>query len=72
MTGEDGSLRTAASVVPAGLGRSADTDGFVSSVGVEGAEVLTDPLLSRQTSRTPWKLELWKRFIAAEQAASVP
>jgi len=32
--------------------------------------VPAEPLLRRQTKRTPWNLESWNRFIAATQAAS--
>lgn len=31
---------------------------------------LVEPLLRRQTNRTPWNLESWNRFIAATHAAS--
>lgn len=40
------------------------------STVVDALVVLVEPLLRRQTKRTPWNLESWNRFIAATQAAS--
>lgn len=40
------------------------------SLVVDALVVLVEPLLRRQTKRTPWNLESWNRFIAATQAAS--
>ena len=40
------------------------------SLVVVALVVLVEPLLRRQTKRTPWNLESWNRFIAATQAAS--
>jgi hypothetical protein len=37
---------------------------------VDALAELVEPLLRRQTKRTPWNLESWNRFIAATQAAS--
>jgi len=43
---------------------------LVGSTVVDALVVLVEPLLRRQTKRTPWNLESWNRFIAATQAAS--
>jgi len=40
------------------------------SMAIDALVVLVEPLLRRQTKRTPWNLESWNRFIAATQAPS--
>lgn len=68
MTGSSEESSALISALPSGM---VAVLGLDVSAAADALLVLVDPLRKRHTSRTPWNLESWNRFIAATQAASV-